>query len=99
MKYLWELVRRCPYCGSSTVRRSQRQNLFEFVVLPLFLLRPYRCQARDLACSVTAERSGVTKKRKGRRAQKVLTVKELEKILRRAAKISQKRGQPAPPSH
>jgi len=41
----------------------------------------------------------VTKKRKGRRAQKVLTVKELEKILRRAAKISQKRGQPAPLSH
>ena len=41
----------------------------------------------------------MTKKRKGRRAQKALTVKKLEKILRRAAKISQKRGQPAPLSH
>jgi len=41
----------------------------------------------------------VAKKRKGRRAQKALTVKKLEKILRRAAKISQKRGQPAPLSH
>src|SRR5437870_10681497 len=45
MKYLWELVRRCPYCVSSTVRRSRRQNLFEAIALPLLLLRPYRCQA------------------------------------------------------
>src|SRR5712691_11721876 len=131
MKYLWELVRRCPYCGSSTVRRSRRQNLFEAIALPLLLLRPYRCHACDLrhysfvftkrgqsasmqgnrdcrpiiieserldagwsswlesdACFATAERSRLTKKRKGRRAQKVLTVRELEKILRRAAKIS-----------
>ncbi len=48
MKYLWRLVRRCPYCNSFVVRRSKRQNLFEFAVLPLFLLRPYRCQACDL---------------------------------------------------
>ncbi len=30
------------------MRRSKRQNLFEFAVLPLFLLRRYRCQACDL---------------------------------------------------
>src|SRR3989454_4384477 len=48
MKYLWELVRRCPYCGSSSVRRSKRQDLFEAIALPLLLLRPYRCQACDL---------------------------------------------------
>jgi len=42
------VVRRCPYCGSSTVRRSRRQNLFEAIALPLLLLRPYRCQACDL---------------------------------------------------
>src|SRR2546425_11437820 len=44
------------------------------------------------ACSATAERSRVAKKRKGRRAQKVLTVKELEKILRRAAKIRDRKS-------
>ena len=34
---------RCPQCKSSSVHRSRRRGFFEYLVLPLMLLRPYRC--------------------------------------------------------
>jgi hypothetical protein len=40
---VWSHVRRCPYCGSNDVYRSSRRDIFEKVVLPLFLMRPFRC--------------------------------------------------------
>jgi len=36
-------TRRCPYCGSHNVVRSSRYDIFEKMVLPIFLLRPFRC--------------------------------------------------------
>ena len=36
-------IRRCPFCGSHDVARSSRRDAFEKVVLPIFLLRPFRC--------------------------------------------------------
>ena len=36
-------VRTCPYCMSHDVRRSQRQGAIENCLLPLLLMRPYRC--------------------------------------------------------
>jgi len=36
--------RRCPMCGSRDVLRSKRRTLVEFLILPMFLLRPFRCQ-------------------------------------------------------
>ena len=36
--------RRCPMCGSMDVLRSKRRTLVEFLILPLLLLRPFRCQ-------------------------------------------------------
>lgn len=36
-------LRDCPACRSSVVRRSRRRGLFERIVLPLLLRRPYRC--------------------------------------------------------
>jgi DNA-directed RNA polymerase subunit RPC12/RpoP len=36
--------RRCPFCGSSEVLRSKRRTVIEFLILPLVLLRPFRCQ-------------------------------------------------------
>lgn len=39
--------RYCPFCGSDKVMRSRRRSLFEFVILPLLLLRPFRCHTRD----------------------------------------------------
>ena len=38
------LLRCCPSCNSFDVRRSHRRGLFELVILPLFLLRPFRCE-------------------------------------------------------
>ena len=38
------LLRCCPSCNSLDVRRSHRRGLFELIVLPLFLLRPFRCE-------------------------------------------------------
>ena len=35
--------RRCPSCLSSEVHRSSRRGFFEAVMLPVFLVRPYRC--------------------------------------------------------
>ncbi len=40
--------RRCPHCGSTDVLRSKRRTMVEFVILPLLLLRPFRCHE----CSV-----------------------------------------------
>jgi hypothetical protein len=40
---IWTRTRRCPYCESRNVCRSGRYDIFEKIVLPLFLLRPFRC--------------------------------------------------------
>lgn len=40
---IWSRRRRCPFCGSSEVRRSRRHDSFEKLVLPLLLRRPFRC--------------------------------------------------------
>lgn len=42
------LKRSCPYCRSRDIRRSRRRGLMEKYVLPLILLRPYRCMQCDL---------------------------------------------------
>jgi hypothetical protein len=39
----WNLTRRCPFCGSQNVARSERRDSFEKVVLALILHRPFRC--------------------------------------------------------
>ncbi len=36
-------IRCCPICKSKNVARSTRRGALEFLVLPLFLLRPFRC--------------------------------------------------------
>jgi hypothetical protein len=36
-------ARRCRYCESDLVRPSQRQNLVEARILPLFFVAPFRC--------------------------------------------------------
>ena len=36
--------RRCPLCGSEAVLRSRRRGLIEFLILPVLMLRPYRCR-------------------------------------------------------
>jgi len=41
------LTRLCPSCGSQSVSRSHRANPFERFVLPLALLRPFRCLRCD----------------------------------------------------
>ena len=38
------LLRCCPACNSLDVRRSHRRGLFEILILPIFLLRPFRCE-------------------------------------------------------
>jgi hypothetical protein len=38
------LLRCCPACKSLDVRRSHRRGFFEILVLPFFLLRPFRCE-------------------------------------------------------
>lgn len=45
MKFVpFRLLRVCPYCNSTEVRRSQRKGPFETVVLRLLVMRPYRCE-------------------------------------------------------
>jgi hypothetical protein len=39
-----QLFRCCPHCHSLEVRRSHRKGLFEVLLLPLALMRPYRCK-------------------------------------------------------
>ncbi len=39
----WTMTRRCPFCGSHDVARSERYDSFEIYVVTLFLQRPYRC--------------------------------------------------------
>ena len=41
--FLWLIFHYCPYCKSPEVHRSRRQGVFETLLLPLFLLRPFRC--------------------------------------------------------
>lgn len=36
-------IRWCHYCSRLAVRRSQRRGLLEVLILPVFLLRPFRC--------------------------------------------------------
>jgi hypothetical protein len=38
------LVRCCPACRSFDVRRSHRRSLLEVVLLPLAMMRPFRCE-------------------------------------------------------
>lgn len=38
------LLRCCPSCQSLDVRRSHRRGLFEVLLLPFLLLRPFRCE-------------------------------------------------------
>jgi hypothetical protein len=38
------LLRCCPSCKSLDVRRSHKRGVFEMLALPLFLLRPFRCE-------------------------------------------------------
>ena len=38
------IIRCCPECRSFDVRRSHRRSLVEVVILPLLLLRPFRCE-------------------------------------------------------
>ncbi len=39
--------RYCPECHSRDIRRSTRRGLYESIVLPVVLLRPYRCERCD----------------------------------------------------
>ena len=45
--FLFSMKRYCPECHSRDVRRSVRWGLVETCVLPLILMRPYRCQKCD----------------------------------------------------
>lgn len=38
------LIRCCPRCFSLKVHRSRPKSLLETLILPLCLLRPYRCE-------------------------------------------------------
>ena len=40
----WRIIRCCPFCRSFDVRRSHRKGLFEVLILPVVLLRPFRCE-------------------------------------------------------
>jgi hypothetical protein len=40
-------IRCCPVCKSKNVARSMRRGALESLVLPLLLLRPFRCQSCD----------------------------------------------------
>jgi len=45
MRYVpFRVIRSCPFCQSTKVRRSRRAGLFESFVLRLVLMRPYRCE-------------------------------------------------------
>lgn len=45
--FLFSLKRICPGCGSHDVHRSQRWGVIECALLPLLLVRPYRCERCD----------------------------------------------------
>ena len=45
--FLFSMKRYCPECHSRDVRRSVRWGFYETCVLPLILMRPYRCQKCD----------------------------------------------------
>jgi hypothetical protein len=34
---------RCQRCGSTHLRHSRRKTIIEMVILPVLLIRPYRC--------------------------------------------------------
>lgn len=56
-------TRQCPLCGSEDVLRSKRRGLLEHGILPLLLLRPFRCRqcsARHLGFFFRRRRPGVT---------------------------------------
>jgi hypothetical protein len=38
------LAFKCRHCRSNHARRSRKRSVFERVLLPLFLLRPVRCE-------------------------------------------------------
>jgi len=38
-------MRHCPRCKSIKVKPMEPYALFEFIILPVFLLRPFRCLA------------------------------------------------------
>lgn len=40
-------TRLCPYCHTTNVRPSHKKNYLEQAVLPLFRVRPYRCEDCD----------------------------------------------------
>jgi len=40
----WMAIRCCPYCRSFDVRRSHRRGFLEVMILPLCLMRPFRCE-------------------------------------------------------
>jgi hypothetical protein len=42
------IVRCCPKCKNLDVRRSHRKGFLETFILPLLLLRPYRCNECQL---------------------------------------------------
>src|SRR5260370_16736408 len=46
---MFSLVRsfRCPDCGSSSLYRSRRHGLAEFLLHHLLLITPYRCKDSD----------------------------------------------------
>jgi len=41
----WVTNRCCPSCGCIEVRRSAKKSLFEVVLLPFLLARPFRCES------------------------------------------------------
>jgi hypothetical protein len=38
------VIRCCPSCRSFDVRRSHRRSLLEVILLPLLMVRPFRCE-------------------------------------------------------
>jgi len=38
-------MRRCHHCRSIKLKPMERSGLFEFLILPVLLLRPFRCLA------------------------------------------------------
>ncbi len=40
-------TRCCPICKSRNVARAMRRGALDFLVLPLLLLRPFRCLSCD----------------------------------------------------
>ena len=46
---MFSLVRSpvCPSCGTSSIRRSRRKGLLEFLLHQLLSISPYRCRVCD----------------------------------------------------